>query len=274
MITRIAPTPSGFLHLGNAVNIVLVSWLAAAHDGTVALRIDDADGARSRPGYVDDIFDVLGWLGITWTIGPRDAQQFADGYSQRLKSDEYRRRLEAARDRGLELYACSCSRAQLSGPAVGGCPGGCRDRGLPLRAGHTALRAHLPAGAAVTIANEQIPLAARVGDVVLWRRDGLPAYHLASIVDDGDLATTHLVRGADLLDASALHRYLADYLGSPTLAEATFLHHGLVAGPGGAKLSKSQLAGGHRLPRTPEVRDRIIIEARRLGAPLGITPPA
>lgn len=274
MITRIAPTPSGFLHLGNAVNVVLVSWLAAAHDGTVALRIDDADAARSRAGYVDDIFDVLDWLGVTWAVGPRDAQQFADRYSQRLRTDEYRRRLEAASNRGLELYACSCSRAQLSGPAVGGCPGGCRDKALSLRTGHTALRAHLPAGTAITVAGHPVPIADRHGDVVLWRRDDLPAYHLTSIVDDGDLGTTHVVRGADLQDSSALHQYLAAFLGSPTLVEATFLHHGLVAGPGGAKLSKSQMAGGHPLPRTDEVRHRIVAEARRLGAPLDITPPA
>ena len=273
MITRIAPTPSGFLHLGNAVNAVLVSWLAAAQAGTTALRIDDADRTRSRPEYVDDIFEVLEWLEIPWTVGPRNAKEFEDSYTQVSRSAVYWQRLTAARDLGLVLYACTCSRAQLAGPAVGGCPGGCRDTPLSLRTPDSAVRAHLPVGTTVAVADRTVPIAERLGDVVLWRRDGLPAYHLTSIVDDGDLSTTHVVRGADLLESSALHIHLAPYLGSPALATATFLHHGLVRSPSGDKLSKSHLAGEGPLPRTSEVRERILAVARRLGAPLGITPP-
>ncbi len=81
MITRFAPTPSGYLHIGNAANALLVSWLAAASDGTVALRIDDMDASRARSEFVADIFDTLAWLEIPWTIGPRDAADFFAHFS-------------------------------------------------------------------------------------------------------------------------------------------------------------------------------------------------
>ena len=127
MITRFAPTPSGYLHLGNAVNAQLVAWLALSADGEIRLRIDDMDAPRSRGEYVEDIFNTLAWLEIDWKGGPTDSEDFLQRHSMRGRTEHYRAELEQARGRGLEVYACTCSRSQLRGPPVGGCPGGCRE---------------------------------------------------------------------------------------------------------------------------------------------------
>ena len=158
MITRFAPTPSGYLHLGNAVNAQLIAWLAAAEDGTIALRIDDMDAPRYRSEYVRDIFETLDWLGIAWQLGPTDESDFEAHHSLRRRTERYRAELTAARERGLGLYACRCSRSQLSGPPSGGCPGGCREADHSHVVGETSIRAIVPAD-----------VCPEIGDVVLWR---------------------------------------------------------------------------------------------------------
>lgn len=272
MITRFAPTPSGFLHEGNAVNALLVSWLASHLDGDVALRIDDLDAARLRPGYVDDIFTTLAWLDVPWSIGPRDPQELAARSADPQRIDTYRQALARAGEAGLQVYACRCTRRMLTGPAVGGCPGACRTAGLEHTVDQTVLRAHIPLGTRLVVDGLEIDVAQSAGDVVLWRRDDLPAYHLASIIDDHHLGVTHIVRGVDLRESTALQRFLAPYLGAPDIAEATYLHHGLVTGPDGAKLSKSQQGRGTPLPHTEDERARITARAVELGASIGIVP--
>lgn len=271
MITRFAPTPSGYLHAGNAANALLVWGLARQLGGTVALRIDDLDAARYRPAYVDDIFDLLPWLGLTWQHGPRDRRDLEEHHSGRLRTARYRSALDTAAQAGLELYACRCSRRMLAGPATGGCPGGCRTASHALVPDESSLRAHVPPGTVMTVDGHDVDVAAAVGDVVVWRRDDLPAYHLASVIDDEDLGVTHIVRGADLLESTAVQLFLAPYLGAERVRAATFIHHGLLTGPDGSKLSKSQLVTGEPLPRTPEGREHLIDIARGLGAPVGIT---
>ena len=273
MITRFAPTPSGFLHEGNAVNALLVAWLAHQVHAQVALRIDDLDAARLRPAYVEDIFDTLRWLDITWQIGPTDAEDLVALHGSHRRIDRYRDVLASARAAGLHVYACRCSRRMLAGLATGGCPSGCRDADLAHVAGETVLRAHVPEGARVAVDGEDVDIARTAGDVVLWRRDDLPAYHLASIVDDHDLGVTHIVRGVDLRESTALQRFLAPFLAASDIAEATYVHHALVTGPDGQKLSKSQLERGAPLPHTEAERERIHDLATAIGAGVGITPP-
>jgi glutamyl-tRNA synthetase len=260
MITRFAPTPSGYLHIGNAMNAQLVAWLARATGATVALRIDDLDGARYRHAYLKDIFGVLQWLGIEWQLGPRDDVDFESGYSLRARTAYYREELAAAGERGLELYACRCSRRQLIGPPTGGCPGGCREASLAYVIGETAIRARVPTGTAP-----------EVGDVVLWRRDDLPAYHLVSVVEDRDLGVTHIVRGEDLRPSTEVQTFLAPYLDAATFTAASIVHHGLLTDALGAKLSKSTLESGP-MPRTPAQRQAIDEAAADAGALVGITP--
>ena len=259
VLTRFAPTPSGYLHLGNAVNAVLVARLAEQAGGRVGLRIDDIDAARARGAYVEDIHGLLDWLGI----------KVAQSWSQSERLDRYREVKDSAS--GLLTYACGCSRRELSGPATGGCPGGCRAAGLPLRPGGTALRVVVPENTAVEVDGVFVRLDLVMGDFVVWRRDDLPAYQLASVVDDVDLGMTHIVRGVDLLESTAAQLFLARGLGLDSFASMTVLHHGLVTGTDGTKLSKSQAERGRPLPRTDEMRTLISDAADELGAPLGIT---
>lgn len=224
-ITRLAPTPSGYLHRGNVVNFLLVERFSSEIGAEIALRIDDSDSARYRRGYVDDIFDVLDWLGIRHDHGPRSTSDLESRFSQRLKFEHYREALKQAAANGLVVFACGCSRAQMAG-GPGGCVGSCREDDYTVRAGESAARVDTP-----------------FGDVVLWRRDDLPGYQLTSIVDDRDMGTTHIVRGMDLRRSSEVQRHLAPYFGATTLANAVYLHHELITDHG-VKLSKSQSAGG------------------------------
>lgn len=245
-LTRIAPTPSGFLHEGNRRNFHITAELARECDAVLALRIDDADAARYRREYVDDIFDTLAALGVDWQIGPRDTEDFEAHWSQRAKTDYYRYELDRARDAGLELYACSCSRTAQRGPASGGCVGGCRAFSRGHIPGETALRAVVPQGTVVAVDGANIDLATEMGDFIVWRRDNLPAYQLVSVVEDRDLGTTHIVRGKDLLVSSAAQIFLAPALAASNVADATYVHHPLINDAEGRKLSKSSLPKEHR----------------------------
>jgi glutamyl-tRNA synthetase len=241
-LTRIAPTPSGFLHEGNRLNFQTTAQLAGTWGARIALRIDDADAARYRSEYVDDIFATLRDLGIDWHLGPRDRDDFEAHWSQRHKTDYYRDQLNQAIADGLDVYACSCSRSVQRGPAVGGCAGGCRDRGLTWEPGSTSLRATIPAHTVVDFIGGSARVGAHMGDVVLWRRDDLPAYQLVSLVEDRDMHVTHIVRGADLIDSTGTQVYLARWFDAANVAQAEYVHHDLLTDASGAKLSKSPIA--------------------------------
>lgn len=242
MLTRIAPTPSGFLHEGNRLNFRVTADLAKSLGAALALRIDDADATRYRREYAEDIFATLHDMGIAWTVGPSDVGDFEQHWSQRAKTEFYREQLHEAIASGLPVYACACSRAQQAGPASGGCAGGCRSRSLALEPGRTALRVAIDVDTEVTMGEEVVPLGEAMGDFVIWRRDDLPAYQLVSVLEDRDLGVTHIVRGRDLLSSSAAQVHLAQWTGAPNVAEAFYVHHELVTDSAGAKLSKSTLA--------------------------------
>lgn len=240
-LTRIAPTPSGFLHAGNRANISFTIDMARHWGARVALRIDDADAGRYRREYVDDIFATLARMGITWDLGPRDADDFEAHWSQQSRTEHYRAALAAARDAGMPAYACSCPRSTQRGPATGGCVGGCRTRRLPLEPGRTALRLAIEPGTLIEVSGSPVDIATEMGDVVIWRRDDLPAYQLVSVVEDRDLGTSHIVRGEDLLPSSALQMHIAPWFGAANVASATYVHHALEVDEHGVKLSKSTL---------------------------------
>ena len=273
MITRLAPTPSGFLHLGNAVNFQLIAWLAASKEGEVVLRIDDMDAPRYRPEYVDDVFDLLDWMGIAWHRGPRTRGEFETEHSLTHRTAHYRSALDRVRDNGLECYACSCTRSSIAGVPTGGCSGGCRAAQRHLETGVTALRLHVPVGTVIPVQGRDVHLADAVGDFVVWRRDGLPAYHLACVVEDEALATTHVVRGEDLRESTAAQLFLARHLGADAFLSAEFLHHPLLTDEGGRKLSKSQLSGGEPLARSRHMLARIHAAAAALAPTVGIIAP-
>ena len=236
-----APTPSGCLHLGNALNFVLTWLLARSREGTVRLRIDDADCARTRPEFIDDIFRQLDWLGLTWDEGPCGPDDFRRNHSQLLRIDRYRRLLESLRA-ALPLFSCRCSRKEIRAATKDGLyPGTCRNR-REAAAGPHGVRVSVPAGTVIVLASEPVDLGRTMGDFLLWRRDDLPAYQLASLADDIDHEISCIVRGEDLRVSTAAQLFLAQGLEEAGFKACRFLHHPLLLCPKGKKLAKSDNA--------------------------------
>ena len=107
--TRFAPTPSGYLHLGNAFNFLLIDKFAKEKNAEISLRIDDLDATRSRDEYLVDIFETLEWLDLSYEHGPRGVDDFKRNYSQSLKKEYYREQLKKLNG----LFACSCTRSDI-----------------------------------------------------------------------------------------------------------------------------------------------------------------
>lgn len=233
--TRLAPTPSGFVHEGNLVNFLVIARLAATFDAAVALRIDDIDHARVRDAYVEDIFRVLACLGIRWNNGPRSSDEMPQ-WSQRERIHRYRQAYQELWAAGL-AYHCTCSRTQWDSFTGDSCPSDCRHRNVAFEPNRTATRVHL----------DDLP------DPIIWRRDDLPAYHLTSVVDDHDGLINLVVRGEDLESATNVQRFISKALPGNTFHEALVVHHPLVTSKG-RKLSKSAGARSSPLPCSEDVR--------------------
>ena len=236
--SRLAPSPSGLLHLGNAVNFVLTWLMVRKVGGTLRLRIDDADCLRTKPEYLEDIFRQLDWLGITWDEGPTGPDDFRRRFSQQLRLERYREFL-AQLGRLGHLYPCSCSRRMVRSLAPDGVyPGFCRKRSAEPGA-REAIRVRVPEGSVFRVDGQEMELCRAMGDFVLWRKEDLPAYQLVSLVDDLDDRITLIVRGQDLLASTAAQLFLAGLHGDNFFAAGVFRHHPLVLGEDGRKLSKS-----------------------------------
>ena len=277
VVSRLAPTPSGFLHLGNAVNFTLTWLLTRRVGGTLYLRIDDLDRARFRPAYLDNIFRTLDWLGLDYDHGPTGPDDFKRHFSQQHRLAEYDAVLQAAQAAypGL-FYACRCSRAELARSAANGLyPGTCRPQQLPLATPETAWRTHVPPETMVAFSDlaqgpQTIALAREMGDFVVRKKDGTAAYQVASVVDDGRLGVNLVVRGLDLLPSTAAQLWLAEYLpGQSAFQQTHFLHHDLLTDETGQKLSKSTQTGQQRgilaEASSPQVVYRAVV--RLLGLP-------
>jgi glutamyl/glutaminyl-tRNA synthetase len=235
--TRIAPTPSGYLHAGNAVNFLITQILANENQGSIWLRIDDLDVERARPEYVQDIFTSLAWLGITWTEGPRTADDLSLKWSQRLRLERPTNMAETLRSAG-HLFACTCSRTEMATCT-------CRSKELPFDTIATAWRLKLPSSCRVALnkwphGRDRIDLRAVMPDPVIRQRNGSPSYQLTSLADDVAFGMNVIVRGEDLLPSSACQAYMADLLGLEHFLRVRFLHHPLLTDDHGAKLSKSK----------------------------------
>lgn len=244
VITRFAPSPTGALHLGHAWSAILAHDRArASAGGRFILRIEDIDGTRSRAEHVGAILADLAWLGLSW-----DALVF-----QSARIDHYAAALDRLRGMDL-LYPCFCTRADIAaamsaphGPAPA-YPGTCRALDPAMRAERAAREPHawrLDMAAAVALAGPldwHDEIAGRIiaqpevaGDVVLARKDAPASYHLAATLDDAAQGITHVIRGADLFDATHIHRLLQALLGLPT---PLYHHHPLLTGTDGKRLAK------------------------------------
>ncbi|MFV0439076.1 MAG: glutamate--tRNA ligase family protein [Desulfopila sp.] len=235
VVSRIAPTPSGYLHLGNALNCMITWEFVRKHKGRLVLRIDDADATRARKAFVEDIFRSLDWLGIDWDIGPSGVDDFYAHYSQNRKKEKY----FAVMEQIERTYSCECSRKairQAFGDGVYG--GSCRYRQIPFVRGRTARR--LIVDRPIEAYGAAVDLGPVMGDFVLWTRDDTPAYQLVSLVEDEEAAITHIFRGMDLTSSTVAQLYLARELGYSEFPRARVFHHELLYGPDGKKLAKSR----------------------------------
>lgn len=259
--TRFAPSPTGPLHLGHAYSALLAHDLTREAGGRFLLRIEDIDVTRSRPHWEEQILEDLAWLGVRWDAAPMRQ-------SDRL--DAYRQALGQLWAQGL-LYPCTCTRRDISaaasapqegaelafGPDGLVYPGTCRDLhgregtappvGVALRLDMQRAVDRLSALSGFSETGPQggtngrfVPLTrsemiSGVGDIILSRRDFLGSYHLSVVVDDAAQEITHVIRGADLFDATKIHVVLQTLLGMPT---PTYLHHRLIRDDQGRRLAK------------------------------------
>ena len=244
VVSRFAPAPTGFLHLGHVVNAIYVWGLAGAAGGRVLLRIEDHDRRRSRPEFERAILDDLDWLGFTADKPSTDA--FRAGPCSGRQSDReaiYEGALGRLRTAG-RVYACECSRSEIvdaGAPVSELCyPGTCRGKQLAERPGH-GIRIRLDHsverfvdlrhGPRVQTPSEQC------GDLLARDRDGHWTYQFAVTVDDAAQGVTLVVRGDDLLASTGRQIQLARLLGRSE--PPAFLHHPLVMKTATQKLSKA-----------------------------------
>lgn len=259
--TRFAPSPTGPLHLGHAYSAMLAYDMAVEQGGEFLLRIEDIDQSRARPAWEAQIYDDLAWLGLRWpTPVMRQSERLAV-YGATLDSlwkSNY-------------IYPCSCTRADinaaLSAPQEGVpthgpdgliYPGTCRPDGEQSQSerlqGNTVLRLNIaaaienpdqvfqftetgagPAGETGQIRFTGQDVINQVGDIVIARRDMGTSYHLAVVLDDAAQGISHVVRGADLFEATKIHVVLQTLLGLPV---PSYHHHRLIRDDAGKRLAK------------------------------------
>jgi glutamyl-Q tRNA(Asp) synthetase len=234
---RFAPSPTGPLHFGSLV-AALGSYLDARHHhGEWQLRIEDLDPPREVPGAADDILRTVEAFGLEWD-GPVIYQS--------RRADRYEAALERLQRLGF-LYGCACTRKEIPDNGAAGAagavyPGTCR-RGLP--PGRTARSLRVRVDDSTIGMQDRLQghtsqsLPGEVGDFIVRRADGLIAYQLAVVVDDGEQRINHIVRGADLLDSTPRQIYLQRLLGLP---EPGYLHLPVAVNGAGEKLAKQTRA--------------------------------
>jgi glutamyl-Q tRNA(Asp) synthetase len=255
-VTRFAPSPTGYLHLGH-VRSALEGWRAAqVAGGRFLLRLEDIDRSRCRDEYAAAIIEDLAWLGLLWDgVVRKQSEHF----------DDYRRALDRLEALGV-LYPCFCTRREIQDEIAhaGGAPhqsgspypGTCRRLSPEQRAERQhsgldyAVRLNLASALALTGPldwfeegahgpRRQVADPAPLGDVVLARKDVPASYHLAVTIDDALQGVTLVTRGADLVEATHVHRVLQALLGLPT---PRYRHHVLLSDATGRRLSKRDRA--------------------------------
>lgn len=243
--TRFAPTPSGYVHLGNVYSFILTWLVARKNDGKILLRIDDLDKARYRLEYVEDIFITLDKLGLDYDEGPLTISEFESEYSQTKRVDLYNDNIKILESECL-LFNCDCSRKSIQEQSDdGNYPGTCLEKGLPYTLNQTASRL-ITSEREVVFQDEGLGTRrANVAKInpyfIIRKKDGYPAYQLASLVDDLHFGINYIVRGEDLLTSTFSQLYLAKILGQQQFEQAKFHHHKLLTDKN-QKLSKTQKA--------------------------------
>jgi glutamyl/glutaminyl-tRNA synthetase len=277
---RLAPSPTGYLHLGHARTFWIAQEQARANGGDLILRNEDLDATRFKMAFVDAMLEDLRWFGFEWSEGPDIGGKFAP-YNQSERMDFYRAALEKLRA-GNFIYPCTCSRkdilAATRAPHANDddepiYPGTCRNKRDEWRVTsdkdsartavspvtrHASLRFRVPDGETISFNDgnfgEQKFVAGKdFGDFVVWRGDDVPAYQLACVVDDAAMEISEVVRGADLLISTARQILLYREFG---FTPPKFFHCALMLDEKGERLAKRHDALSLRklreLGETPE----------------------
>jgi glutamyl/glutaminyl-tRNA synthetase len=290
---RLAPSPTGLLHLGHARTFWTAFERPREHGGELILRNEDLDAQRCHPEFAEAMFEDLRWLGISWDEGPDCGGPYAP-YSQSERRQYYFDAWKKLRDGGF-IYPCTCSRKEVAQAASAPYdlddepiyPGTCRPEGGDLERARLRLRGAEDASAPPRLLSAGVNWRFRVpdgeeilftdlhlgpqrftagrdfGDFLIWRRDDVPAYQLAVVVDDAAMQITEVVRGADLLKSTARQILLYRALG---LTPPDFYHCDLVRDESGVRLAKRHDALSIRKLRelgwTPEQVRREIAPGR------------
>ena len=244
---RLAPSPTGYLHLGHARTFWTAQQRARERNGVLVFRNEDLDPDRCKPEFVTAMIEDLKWFGFEWQEGPDCGGPHAP-YTQSERCSFYREALEKLRAGGF-IYPCVCSRkdifSALAAPHQGEeepvYPGICRNRTeTEVNGRKFSWRFRVPDGETIRFndacAGDQALVAGRdFGDFVVWRHDGVPAYQLAVVADDASMGITEVVRGEDLLISSARQILLYRALGLPV---PSFYHCPLMTDDNGVRLAK------------------------------------
>lgn len=260
---RLAPSPTGLLHLGHARTFWIAAQRAAERGGALIFRNEDLDPQRCRPEFVAAMMEDLRWLGISWSEGPDRGGRFAP-YVQSERREWYLRAWEQLQDEGM-IYPCTCSRKDVA--LAAGAPNDWDDEPIysgrcrPKEGEHARPRHGRRGDASVTtrlkpagvnwrfrvpdeegicftdlhLGQQRMVAGRDFGDFIVWRRDDVPAYQLAVVVDDAAMGITEVVRGADLLKSTARQILLFRALG---LQMPDYYHCDLVRDEAGVRLAK------------------------------------
>lgn len=283
---RLAPSPTGLLHLGHAATFLKAAARACDANGTLVLRNDDLDLQRSRQDFYVAMIEDLCWLGIRWQEGP-DIESNPNGgpygpYSQSGRGSYYAEAWKKLRQGGF-IYPCKCSRKELALAASAphenaddepNYPGTCRPliraeaEGLPESPSGLNWRFRVPDDEVIRFTDEhfgqqQFTAGRDFGDFLIWRKDEVPSYQLACVADDSAMRITEVVRGADLLKSTARQILLYRAL----VLEPPLWHHcDLLTDANGERLAKRHDALAIRTLREQgKSRDEVIAMATRLG---------
>ena len=254
-ITRFAPSPTGSLHLGHAYSACLAHDMAQEAQGQFLLRIEDIDQSRARAQWETQIYDDLTWLGLSW---PLPVMRQSD------QMDRYRGALDQLAQQGL-IYRCTCRRRDIEaasaapqegvptfGPDGRIYPGTCRGQSVTRAAEVEGATLRLDLARALDRLSQmsftetgrrhkgrheitQGTALAHIGDPVLARPDMGSSYHLSVVVDDAAQGVTHVIRGEDLFEATAIHVILQNLLAYPV---PQYHHHALIRDEQGKRLAK------------------------------------
>lgn len=248
---RLAPSPTGYLHLGHARTFWVAQERARVQGGTLILRNEDIDALRFKLEFVAAMLEDLRWFGFEWSEGPDCGGPF-DPYNQSERFDFYRAALDKLVAGGF-VYPCTCSRKDIRSAARAPhaidddepiYPGTCRSNSPSTLDSRLSTRFNwrfrVPDGETISFTDghfgpQQFVAGRDFGDFVVWRHDDVPAYQLAVVVDDAAMQITEVVRGADLLKSTARQILLFRALGRQPPA---FFHCPLMTDASGVRLAK------------------------------------